>query len=255
MSTEQAMVQVTAAKIARMTGFTEEEVAVVKNTVAKKTTNTELAFFLNVCKSVELNPFLKEIWCYKDNKENLLVFAGRDGFLKKAQTSPLWNGMTSSDVRENDKFEMDIPNAKVIHTTNGKERGKIIGAYAIVKPKNCEFPTIEWADFHTYNKSQFTWSTHPSEMIKKVAETHALKKAFGITGLNSEYDFEIKNETAIPVETELTETEIAVKNVIDELDKYEGKDKDELKRQCAEKQMKGEFTIEFANSILRKIGL
>jgi dUTPase len=30
-------------------------------------------------------------------------------------------------------------------------------------------------------------------MIVKVAETQALKKAFGISGLQSEYDFEIKN--------------------------------------------------------------
>lgn len=255
MSEEKAVVLVTAQKIAKMTGFTEEEVAVVKNTVAKKTTDTELAYFLNVCKSVELNPFLKEIWCYKDNKGNLLVFAGRDGFLKKAQKSPLWNGITSSEVRENDKFEMDIPNAKISHVTNAKDRGKIIGAYAIVRPKNLELTTIEWVDFHVYNKGQFTWSTHPADMIKKVAETHALKKAYGITGLNSEYDFEFKNGTAIPVETEKSETEIMISNVINELDVYDGKDKDELKRQCAEKAANNEFTKEFADNILHKIGM
>ena len=255
MSEEKAIVLVNAQKIAKLTGFTEEEVAIVKNTVAKKTTDTELAYFLNVCKSVDLNPFLKEIWCYKDNKGNLLVFAGRDGFLKKAQSSPLWNGITSSEVRENDKFEMDVPNTKISHTTNGKDRGKIIGAYAIARPKNVELPTIEWAEFSVYNKGQFTWSTHPADMIKKVAETHALKKAYGITGLQSEYDFEIKNGAAIPVETEVSEVEIAIKNVIAELDKYQGADRDELKRQCAEKNAKGEFTVEFANEILRKIGL
>jgi len=255
MNKEKAIVQVTAQKISKLTGFTEEQVAVVKNTVAKNTTNTELAYFLQVCKSVGLNPFLKEIWCYKDNKSNLLVFAGRDGFLKKAQESSQWNGITSSEVRENDKFEMDTPNAKVAHTTNGKDRGKIIGAYAITRPKQVDFATLEWADFDTYNKKYNTWSTHPADMIKKVAETHTLKKAYGITGLTSEYDFEIKNGIAIPVETEKTEIEILVDNVINELDKYEGADKDELKRQCAEKSAKGEFTIEFGNEILHKIGM
>ena len=39
-------------------------------------------------------------------------------------------------------------------------------------------------------------------MIKKVAETHALKKAFGIAGLQSEYDFQVVNEKAIPIDTE-----------------------------------------------------
>jgi hypothetical protein len=39
-------------------------------------------------------------------------------------------------------------------------------------------------------------------MIKKVAETHALKKAYGLSGLASEYDFEVVNETAYPANIE-----------------------------------------------------
>ena len=248
---EKALVQVTAQKIARLTGFSEEEIAIVKNTVAKNTTDTELAYFLNVCKSVELNPFLKEIWCYKDNKGHLLVFAGRDGFLKKAQESPAWNGMTSADVHENDKFEMDIPNAKVIHTTNGKDRGKIIGAYAIVKPKNCEYPTIEWADFDTYNKNQFTWSSHPADMIKKVAETHALKKAFGITGLQSEYDFEVKNGYVQPIESEKTDLEKIKENLIEKLDTYQGEDKEKIKQECIDKQ----YDLKALEEISEQLGM
>ena len=39
-------------------------------------------------------------------------------------------------------------------------------------------------------------------MIKKVAETHALKKGFGISGIQSEYDFQEKNGIAIPINSE-----------------------------------------------------
>lgn len=192
------IVQINADKIANMTGYSSEEVAIVKSSVAKNTTDTELAYFLNVCKSVQLNPFNKEIWCYKDNKGNLLVFTGRDGFLSKAQSNPAFNGIRSSEVCANDKFELDIANAKIIHTSNGKDRGVIIGAYAIAFRKDGE-PTIEYVDIKDYDKKQFTWNTHKADMIKKVAETKALKKGFGISGVQSEYDFDIKNDVAIPL--------------------------------------------------------
>lgn len=182
-------------------GYTASEIAVIQNTVAKGTTKVELAYFINVCKSVGLNPFIKEIWCYKDNKDNLLVFAGRDGFLAKAQKSPKFNGIRSSEVCVNDNFSMDIANNKIEHSFGISERGSIIGAYAIVFRKNGE-PTIEYADFKFYNKGYNTWKTHPAEMIKKVAETHALKKCFGISGIQSEYDFTEKNGIALPLGSE-----------------------------------------------------
>ncbi len=182
-------------------GYTASEVAVIQNTVAKGTSKVELAYFINVCKSVGLNPFVKEIWCYKDNRDNLLVFAGRDGFLAKAQTNPFFNGIRSSEVCQNDVFSMDIANNKIEHSFGISERGAIVGAYAIVFRKNGE-PTIEYADFKFYNKGYNTWKTHPSEMIKKVAETHALKKAFGISGIQSEYDFNEKNGVVVPVGSE-----------------------------------------------------
>jgi phage recombination protein Bet len=184
----------TQSSIATAFDYSEQEVAVIQNTVAKNTTKVELAYFLNVCKSVQLNPFNKEIWCYKDRKNNLLVFTGRDGFLAKAQQNPLYNGIRSVEVcRKDSVFNIDIPNGKIDHKFDPREdRGDIIGAYAIVFRKDGE-PTIEWADFKVYNKGYNTWSTNPAEMIKKVAESHALKKAFGISGIQSEHDFNVND--------------------------------------------------------------
>lgn len=199
---ETAMLVINAEKISDLTGFKADEIAVIHNTIAKGTTLTELSYFLSVCKTVHLNPFMKEIWCYKDGKGNVLVFAGRDGFLRKAQDDKLWNGMLSFEVCENDEFEMSVHEAKVLHKPNFKNRGAIIGAYAIIKPKGCELPTIEWAEMKTYDKGYSVWKSDPASMIKKVAETHALKKAFGISGLNSEYDFEIKDDVAVPLNHE-----------------------------------------------------
>ena len=181
-------------KLSTQFGWTDVEIATIQSTVAKGTSKVELAFFLSLAKSVGLNPFNKEIWCYKDNKGNLLIFSGRDGFLKKAQENPAYNGMRSSEVCENDTFNIDIAAGLVNHTFGVKDRGKIVGAYAFVFRRDGE-ATLEWADIATYDKLQFTWKTHKAEMIKKVAECHALKKAFGITGVQSEYEYDAVNKT------------------------------------------------------------
>lgn len=201
---------VNADKIAKFTGYTSEEVAIIKQTVAKGTTDAELAYFLSVAKASGLNPFNKEVWCYKNKGGDLLVFTGRDGFLSKAQSNPAFNGVRSSEVRANDDFELDIANNKIHHKFGIEDRGKIIGAYAIVFRKDGE-PTIEWADFETYNKGYNTWKTNPAEMIKKVAESHSLKKAFGISGIQSEYDFEVKNDVAVPIDFKVVDEVVELK--------------------------------------------
>jgi len=196
-------------KVAELTGYEKNQVAVIQQNVAKGTTASELAYFLNVCQTMELNPFNKEVWCYKDGKGNLLIFAGRDGFLAKAQKNPAFNGIRSAEIRENDVWELDIPNAQITHKITGKQadRGAIVGAYAMIFRKDGE-PTIEWAEFDTYNKRFSAWKSHPAEMIKKVAEAHALKKAFGISGIQSEYDYEVKNGVAKPINTEDVDAKI-----------------------------------------------
>jgi hypothetical protein len=78
-----------------------------------------------------------------------------------------------------------------------------LGAYAIAFRKDCE-STIEYVEFSAYDKGYSAWKSHPADMIKKVAETHALKKAFGISALQSEYDFEVNNDRVYPIDTETT---------------------------------------------------
>ena len=243
---------VSADKISTMVNgyFSREEIAVVKATVAKGTTDTELAYFLSIAKAVGLSPMNKEIWCYKDNRNNLLVFAGRDGFLKKAQESPLWNGLTSASVYTNDDFKMDVANGKITHLTGFQDRGKILGAYAISKPKGCEYPTVEWADFATYNKGQFVWKDFPDAMIKKVAETHCLKNAYGITGLQSEYDFVVKGDVVEPVTKD--EIELLKDEIVELLEKYTG-DKTVIRDICKEKEASKEFTAAFAQQMIAEL--
>lgn len=182
-------------KIAEMTSFRTDIISVLHRTVAKGTTPSELAYFLNYCNSIELNPLNKEVWCYKDGQGNVIIFAGRDGFLKKAHQSKRYLGMRSSEVHQNDEFELDMIEGKLVHKFNNKDRGDIVGAYAIVKVEGRE-DTIKYVKMTEFDKKQANWKTMPSKMICKVAECHALKEAFGITGLAVEYDFVIKDNVA-----------------------------------------------------------
>jgi phage recombination protein Bet len=210
-------------KVSDITGYKPNEIAIIQQNVAKGNSATELAYFLNVCKTMTLNPFNKEVWCYKDGRGNLLIFAGRDGFLSKAQQNPLFNGIRSCEVRDNDEWSIDVANNKITHVISKslKDRGEIIGAYCIVFRKGGE-PTIEFADFKTYNKGYNAWKTHPAEMIKKVAESHALKKAFGISGIQSEYDFNFNDNKATPINTE--EVGLTDEDIIQEVKSFKTRD-------------------------------
>jgi phage recombination protein Bet len=176
--------------------FTPEEVSILKNTIAKGSTDLELSYFLNVAKVYNLNPFKKEIWFYKNSQNQLIVFAGRDGFLSKAQRDPRWSGIASDFVREGEVFTMNVAKGEISHEKQVLSKGKIIGAWCKCQPKGCSIATIEWADFDTYNKNYNVWKSDPAAMIKKVAESHCLSKAYGLSGLAIEEDFDIKDNIA-----------------------------------------------------------
>lgn len=180
-------------KLSLSTGFDRDLITVAHKTVAKDTTLTEFAYFLQYCKSVGLNPINKEVWCYKNSQGDLIMFAGHDGFMKKAHESNAYLGMRSSDVCEFDDFEIDMIEGKVTHKITNN-RGPVIGAYAIVKVKGRE-DTIKYVDFKEFDLGQSLWKPgkKPKKMICKVAETHALKEAFGVVGLYIEDEFNIKN--------------------------------------------------------------
>lgn len=209
--------------------LTPNKLLVLQQSVAKKTNATELFYFLSVAKTIGLNPFNKEIWCYKDNKNNLIIFAGRDGLLRKAQSNPAFNGIRSMEVCENDEFSIDVANNKITHNIKDLlNRGKITGAYSIVFRKEGE-PTIEVVNMKTYDKKYNTWGSHPEEMIKKVAESHALKKAFGITGVQIEDDFQVKNDVVYPLNKEVVEIEKPSLNDVD-FNKFAGNSNEFIER-------------------------
>lgn len=178
-------------------GYNQEQVDLIKNTVAKNVTNDELQLFLYLSAQYNLDPFKREIWCVKyDTKSAANIMTSRDGYLKYAQMNEEFKGLISFVVREGDIFEIDAAEYKITHKF-GSKRGPILGAWAKCDREG-KSPFIAYVEFSEYNKNNQIWKGYPSAMIQKVAEVFVLKRAFGINGLVTKE--EIDNEDPVIVD-------------------------------------------------------
>jgi phage recombination protein Bet len=179
-STEVAPIRKSKAELAEQISFTPEQLALMKNTVAKGATDDEFMLLLHLAKTYGLDPFAKEIWCIKylrpgQNPADVTatIFASRDKQM---------NGMVSDAVYDNDTLKKLVDGT--VEHTYGNPRGAIIGAYALVFRKDRSYPAYFYASFAEYGAGNNpTWKKYPSAMIIKVAEAMALKRAFSISGL------------------------------------------------------------------------
>lgn len=179
--------------------FNPETVETIKNTVAKGATNNELEMFLHLCSTYQLDPFRKEIWFIKFGGKDPTIMTSRDGYLKIAQQHPDYLGIMSQEVRANDFFELDAAAGTVIHKFAQpiSQRGSIVGAWSTVKRKGMA-PVSIFVNFDEYKGNSGIWKQYPSAMIIKVAESFALKRQFGITGLVTREEMDVQGDYAPP---------------------------------------------------------
>lgn len=179
--------------------FDQGKIDTIRNTVAKGATNNELEMFLHLCSTYQLDPFRKEIWFIKYNGQQgePTIMTSRDGYLKIAQSQPDYQGIMSAEVRENDYFEMDPGTGTVIHKFAQPitRRGTIVGAWATVKRKGFD-PVSVFVNYEEYKGNSKIWRQYPSAMIIKVAESFALKRQFGITGLVTREEMDAQHDGA-----------------------------------------------------------
>lgn len=160
--------------------FSEAERQTIIDTVAKNLDNPQVRIFFYTCQALGLNPLLNEIAAvtYKDRmtgKSTLSIQVMRDGFLTIAHRSGKFAGLESG-------VKVD-------------ENGKIIFGWAKVYHKDFGQPVYQEADFEEYNVPEkggkpTLWKSKPKTMIKKVAESMALRKAFNINGVYSPEEME-----------------------------------------------------------------
>lgn len=242
-SQEQALQKIDHSKYTDYPAITGEKMAVLKNTICKDFSSHELYFFLNIAHSAGLNPFLKEIWGWRDSQGRVVTTTGIAGYKANASKNQDFKGLQSAVVYEGDEFSVDFVSCDIVHKGSGipgVDR-KIVGAWA--KCFRDGFPaTLSVVRFSEYNKSgdsKFNaWSKNPSKMILKVAEGEALAKQFPINGVLPEWETTVKNgQTDYNDHTKGEESEedlkqeelnAKIREALEVISVYEGEDKERI---------------------------
>lgn len=158
--------------------YDDKMLGVIQATVAKGTTQDELALFLEFCQATELNPFKKEVYCIVREGRNRSVAyqIGIDGFRKMGHANgdielmdgPYWCGPDG----EWKELWTDVDNPPFAAKYGIQRKGMLAPVYGIAR----------WASYAqhtgTGNDRRLTkfWSVSGDNQIAKCAEAQAWRK-------------------------------------------------------------------------------
>lgn len=149
----------------------------IRKLFAPNLTTDELSFFMALGKNLGANPFTREIWAVKyDRNQPAAIFCGRDFYRRVAQEQADYEGHNVQSVYSNDLIEIENGEVKK-HVPNLREPGDIIGAYCILW-RSSKRPFFHLVRFREYFKGFSNWRSMPETMIKKVAEAQTLRMAY-----------------------------------------------------------------------------
>lgn len=175
---EEAIVAVeeTEEALAPAPAYTREQIDLIKNMCAKKATDDELAMFLHTCKLAGVDPLRKQAHFIKIG-DSPFIMIGIDGFQARAIRDPRYVGIQAQAVRENDEFKINPIEGNVEHSFGMKNRGKIGGAYAVLKRQGMQ-DAVVWVTFDEYVRKTSIWVEKPEVMITKVARATLLRREY-----------------------------------------------------------------------------
>lgn len=166
-------------------------------------TMPEFKFFTSLCKARGLNPFLKEAYCIKYDKNPAQIVVGKDAVLKRAIKNLNYDGMESGVIVQ-DKETNEIIERKGTFYLRDSEN--LVGGWAKVYRKDWQHPTYcsvgfdEVAQKKSDGSLNANWSGKGATMVEKVAKVRALRETF-VEELGGMYEAEemgvdLPNETA-----------------------------------------------------------
>lgn len=174
-----------------------EQVALLKRTVAKGTTDDEFALFLWVAKKHHLDPMTRQLHCVKRfstalNTEVMSIQVGIDGYRSMAARYPDFGAI------EEPEYELE-PDGKTL-----------LLARVRVWKKGFEHPTVAVAYWREYvpdlaKSASFMWKKMPRLMLGKVAEALALRKAWpDLSDIYTDEEMEQANDRNAPSGREIS---------------------------------------------------
>lgn len=162
------------------TDYSREQIDTIKQTVARGANDSQLALFLQVCKSRNLDPFTKQVYFTPQG-----IIVSIDGFRAIAERTGCYApGPT--------RYEYD-------------DAKNLVAAYVTVRKLVAGqwFDIEESAFFDEYRGSSPIWKKMPRVMLAKCAEARALRRAFSsdLSGLYSPEEMDQAQRDERPVQT------------------------------------------------------
>jgi phage recombination protein Bet len=173
--------------------LTNDQIQTLKTAgiVPKDTPLDQILVFAAICKERGLSAFSKEIYLLGYNGKYSAI-VGINGFRKIADRTGRLAGCDDA------KFDL-MPSGtyKTIaqYKDGEKPQTATVSVWKMVNGVRCEFSHT--AKFSEFNTSQQKWASMPFQMLAKVAESHALRKAFSdvLGGLSDESELGAINGT------------------------------------------------------------
>lgn len=138
------------------------QVEVLKKTLCAKFTEEQMLLYLAICARKHVDPFT-EAYGFP-NSEGGLAFGLRI------------DGMRSLAMQTGDYVRREVDTLLSEPDKDGKK--SLIGARAKVWRRGMEAPIVEEAYMQEYDQGRLGWRQYPETMIRKVAESKALRAAF-----------------------------------------------------------------------------
>ena len=159
--------------------------AIVRNYLVNgngQITDQEVVYFINLCKSQGLNPFIKDCYLIKyGNTTPAQMVVSKDVFLKRAERNSEFDGLDAGIiVINNESGELTYRKGAFYL----KDREEVVGGWADVFRKNISHPTHievsveEYAGKTKDGKLNSQWASKMGTMVRKVAITQALRETF-----------------------------------------------------------------------------
>lgn len=167
-------------------------------------TDQEILMFLELCKAQNLNPFIRDAYLVKYRNSPAQIIVGKDVFIKRAYDNPNFNGMKAGVVVIDKNGELKEREGAL--KLPGED---LVGGWCEVYLKDKDFPVRSVPSFEEYaqktkeGKLNSMWSNKGATMIRKVAQSQALREAFPkeLRGLYQEEEMGVnKNLPQKPIE-------------------------------------------------------
>ena len=175
--------------------FNDDQVSLIKNTIAKDATDNELQLFLHQCKRTGLDPLTRQIYFMKRGGK-VTIQTSIDGFRVIAERSGDYAGQDEpvfEDVLDGEGKKKDKKCRVTVYRFRGDTRYPAAVGVAY------------WSEYCPQQGQDFMWKKMPHTMLAKVAEALALRKAYpqDLSGLYTNDEMNQADVTPAPVVDEV----------------------------------------------------